>query len=104
MAYNRLVANPPRVAEDSAARLAVAITAILRRVIRIVKHPFNPGISPRSERVPKVEAGPLAPALAGAADTVDEILGHLRQVVVHHVRDAVHMNPARRHVGATRTR
>jgi len=33
-----------------------------------------------------------------AANPVDEVLSHLRQIVIDHVRDPFHMNPARRHI------
>src|ERR1017187_296228 len=36
---------------------------------------------------------------SGAAHAVDEVLRHLRKIVVHHVRDAFHVNAAGRHIG-----
>src|SRR5689334_2216441 len=49
----------------------------------------------RSER----GRSPLRSRAAGAAHAMDEVFGHLRQIVVHHVRDTLHVNTARRDVG-----
>ena len=54
--------------------------------------------SARSERLAKVVAHPR-PGAAGAAHAVDEVLGRLRQVVIHDVRDAFDVDAARGDVG-----
>jgi hypothetical protein len=42
--------------------------------------------------------GALSARASRPAHAVDKILRDLRQVIVHHVRDAVHVNSPRRHV------
>ena len=53
---------------------------------------------PRSRRVANVEAVPR-PGAAGAAHAMDEVLRHLREVVVHDMGDTVDVNAARGDVG-----
>ena len=50
-------------------------------------------------RVRERGGGAARARAAGAADAMDEVFGHLRQVVIHHVRDALHVDAAGGHVG-----
>ena len=52
----------------------------------------------RSPRVWSVEAMPLLPRVR-TADAMDEILGHVGQIVVDHVRDVIDVNAASGYVG-----
>ena len=47
----------------------------------------------------KSGSGAFSARAACAANTVDEVLRHLRQVVEHDVRNAIDVNTARRHIG-----
>jgi len=77
------------------ARVRLFVRRSLRPRHADVKHPVDAGDLGRAPTRPKVEAGAPCAGAAGPANAVMKIFGYLRPVVVHHVRDAVHVNPAR---------
>ncbi len=71
---------------------------VSRGMLRLMRRSMSFRNTSSSRQASEI-ASPLAPARPGAADAVHVVLGHVGQLEVHHVRQHVDVDAARRDVG-----